>query len=160
VKTIDLATPELKEEFMQIFDDKDVHERIILSPYSQSYTAHLMAYNNIDIALDTFPYSGTCTTCDALYMGVPVITLFDSKRQYHVQNVSSSILVNAGLSEYICFSEEEYIDKVIYYANHMDELYDIKTKVRKQFLENICNAEEFVQDFENKIRHTYENHDW
>lgn len=160
IKTKDLATPELQEQFMNMFTDKEVHKRIKIMSYSETNTNHLLEYNKLDIALDTFPYSGTCTTCDALYMGVPVMTLFDDKRQYHVQNVSSSILINTGLSEFVCFSEEEYINKVIYYANHQEELRDIKKKVREQFLKTVCNAETFVREFEDKIRQTYEEHKW
>jgi predicted O-linked N-acetylglucosamine transferase (SPINDLY family) len=160
IKTKDLATDALREEFMQMFSDKNVHDRISILSYSPTNTDHLLEYNNIDLAMDTFPYSGTCTTCDALYMGVPVMTLFDEKRQYHVQNVSSSILINAGLSEFVCFSEQEYINKVIYYANNLKELHDIKNKIRNQFINTVCNGEAFVREFEQKMIETYENHIW
>jgi protein O-GlcNAc transferase len=160
IKTKDLASDALRNNFMQMFSDKNVHDRISILSYSPTNTSHLLEYNNIDIALDTFPYSGTCTTCDALYMGVPVITLFDEKRQYHVQNVSSSILMNAGLSEFVCFSEEEYINKIIYYANNLKELHDIKNKIRDQFMTTVCDGHAFVHEFEQKMIDTYHNHTW
>jgi predicted O-linked N-acetylglucosamine transferase (SPINDLY family) len=157
MKSKDFSTPGVKKQFMSMWKNKSLHERVSILDFSITNTLHLLEYNNLDLALDTFPYSGTCTTCDALYMGVPVITLFDSKRQYHVQNVSTSILINAGLSEYVCFSEEEYIDKVVYYANHLEELYNIKNNIRTKFMNTICNNEKFVREFEEKMQTVYAN---
>jgi predicted O-linked N-acetylglucosamine transferase (SPINDLY family) len=63
-------------------------------------------YNQIDIALDTFPYNGTTTTCEALWMGVPVITLAGNT---HVSRVGMSLLSNVGLREFIANTPEEYM---------------------------------------------------
>jgi predicted O-linked N-acetylglucosamine transferase (SPINDLY family) len=155
MKSKDFTTPEIKQGFLNMWKNKALIERISILDFSITNQLHLLEYNNLDLALDTFPYSGTCTTCDALTMGVPVITLFDSKRQYHVQNVSTSILINAGLGEYVCYSEEEYINKVIYYANNPTELYNIKNKVRSNFMDTICNNQKFVKEFEDKMIQVY-----
>ena len=88
-------------------------------------------------------------------MGVPVITLFDSDKQYHVQNVTASILMNCGLSEYICFSEEEYIEKVCYYAENFNQQ---KSEIRAKFQENLYDNKEFVADFEEKLVNIYQEH--
>ena len=71
---------------------------------------YLMEYNGIDIALDTFPYTGGGTVCQALAMGVPVIALYGTR---HGSRLSSSILSAAGHEELIAFSRLEYISKVI-----------------------------------------------
>jgi len=155
MKSKDFTTPEIKKRFMDMWKNKELFNRITILDFSVTNSLHLLEYNNIDLALDTFPYSGTCTTCDALTMGVPVITLFDSERQYHVQNVSSSILFNAGLSEFICFSEEEYINKVIHYANNSTELHNIKNNVREKFINTICDNKKFVREFEEKMIQVY-----
>jgi predicted O-linked N-acetylglucosamine transferase (SPINDLY family) len=155
MKSKDFSTPVVKKQFMSMWKNKSLHKRVSILDFSITNTLHLLEYNNLDLALDTFPYSGTCTTCDALYMGVPVVTLFDCKRQYHVQNVSTSILINAGLSEYVCFSEEEYIDKVVYYANHLEELHNIKNNIRTKFVNTVCNNEKFVREFEAKMQEVY-----
>jgi len=155
MKSKDFTTPEIKQRFLNMWKNKALFERITILDFSITNQLHLLEYNNLDLALDTFPYSGTCTTCDALTMGVPVITLYDSKRQYHVQNVSTSILINAGLSEFVCYSEEEYINKVIHYVNNPMELHNIKNKVREQFMNTICDNQKFVRQFEEKMIQVY-----
>src|SRR5208282_4159051 len=67
---------------------------------------HLALYNRVDIALDPFPYHGTTTTCEALWMGVPVITLAG---QSHVSRVGVSLLSNVGLPELIAQTPEQYV---------------------------------------------------
>jgi len=160
VKSKEFKTPAVKEQFLSMWKNKALCDRITLKHYCNSNTEHLLEYNNIDIALDTFPYSGTCTTCDALLMGVPVVTLFDSERQYHVQNVSSSIMINSGLSEYVALTADEYVSKIQHYACNLDKLDGLKKSVREKFIENMCNYEQFVDDFENKLLNTYNNHKW
>ena len=94
-------------------------------------------------------------------MGVPILTLFDNIRHYHSQNVTSSLLVNSNLSEYITFSQQEYIDKAIYYANNIESLTLLKQRVRDKFVSgHVCNYTEFVNDFENTLINIYKYHSW
>ena len=81
-------------------------ERIELRPWAQARTAHLEAYNEVDIALDTYPYNGTTTTCEALWMGVPVVTLTG---ETHMSRVGSTVLAAAGLPEYIATNADDYV---------------------------------------------------
>ena len=85
-------------------------EKVELRPYSKDY---LEQYNEIDIALDTFPYNGGLTTCEALYMGVPVITL---KGNFHGSKIGASILTAANLPELIAQDSQEYIQKATEFA--------------------------------------------
>ena len=160
VKCKEFRTPSMKIQFLDMWKNKELQKRITTLDYCDTNIDHLLEYNNIDIALDTFPYSGTCTTCDALLMGVPVVTLFDSVKQQHVQNVSSSIMANSKLSEFICLSAEQYVNKVKHYANNMHQLNGIKAVVRQLFLDNICNYKRFVDEFEDKMLQVYKEHPW
>ena len=91
------------------------NERVIFLAHTKTYDDHVACYNEIDIALDTFPYSGTTTTCEALWMGVPVVTHVG---KCHASRVSYSILKNIGFEETLCYSWDEYVAKAIQLANN------------------------------------------
>lgn len=79
--------------------------RVEILPPAGSMEAHLSMYGRMDVALDTFPYHGTTTTCEALAMGVPTVTLEGGT---HAARVGCSLLRAAGLSEWIARDAEEY----------------------------------------------------
>jgi len=80
--------------------------RIRLLGRTPGIADHLTLYSEIDIALDTFPYHGTTTTCEALWMGVPVVTLQGNR---HASRVSASILTAVGHPEWIAHQSEQYV---------------------------------------------------
>jgi predicted O-linked N-acetylglucosamine transferase (SPINDLY family) len=101
--------------------------RIKLFSWLPSTRDHLMFYNNIDIGLDTSPYNGTTTTCESLWMGVPVITLAGNT---HASRVGVSLLSNVGLHELIATSPEEYVAKAIDLAHDMEKLQSLRKCLR------------------------------
>jgi tetratricopeptide (TPR) repeat protein len=122
-------------------------KRLRLMPYTSNHVGHLNAFNDIDVSLDTFPYSGTTVTCDSLLMGVPVITLRGSS---HRQNVTSSILINAGIPENVCATRAEYIDAACYYACAAPAGgLEGKRALRAKFLASpVCDQKAYVEKIE------------
>ena len=88
---------------------------------------HLNCYNSIDIGLDPFPYNGTTTTCDALWMGVPVITLAGVS---HVGRVGVSQMSNLGLQELIARDTDHYVDIAIALATDVPRLAALRGGMR------------------------------
>lgn len=88
---------------------------------------HLEAYNQIDIALDTFPYNGTTTTCEALWMGVPVVTLAGST---HASRVGASLLESVGLRDWVAHSMEEYVELAARMARNAGALASLRAGLR------------------------------
>lgn len=105
-------------------------EQLIYEPDELKYLAK---YNKADIALDTFPYPGGGTTCDALYMGLPVITLVQER---HNSRFGYSLLVNCGLEELCAFSIEEYIQKAVDLANDWDRIREYHLTIRRKMEES------------------------
>lgn len=82
-------------------------ERLILAEMTKSVAEHLGTYHRVDVALDTYPYNGTTTTCEALWMGVPVVTLAGN---VHASRVGHSLLGTVGLSELVATSESQFVE--------------------------------------------------
>jgi len=121
-------------------------DRLQLVGRTPSREAHFDLYNEVDIALDPVPYNGTTTTCEALWMGVPVLTLVGSA---HRQRVSYSLLKNIGVEETIAFTEAEYAAIAHRLSGDLQSLHELRervaTKVRASIL---CDPERFTRQFE------------
>ncbi|MCP2732455.1 O-linked N-acetylglucosamine transferase family protein, partial [Limnofasciculus baicalensis] len=116
---------------------------------------HLAFYQNIDIALDIFPYNGTTTTCEALWMGVPVITLAGKT---HVSRVGVSLLSVIGLEELIDHSPEEYVQKAVALANHQQRLEELRSTLRRRMQSApLTNASLIAQSLEDAYRQMWRN---
>ena len=121
-------------------------ERIEIRPCTATYAEHMVQYSSIDIALDTFPYNGTTTTCDALAMGVPVITLTG---KLHAQRVSYSILKNIGFEDTITSSIDEYVNKAVAMATNPQGLTMLHQILPIMFRHSIlCQPEKFTKQLE------------
>ena len=117
--------------------------RIELRGFSSDYLAE---YADMDIALDTAPYTGGLTTCEALYMGVPVVTL---KGGTHGARFGASLLENAGLAELVAKSEREYADIAKLLAGSPETLQMLREKQRDMLLASpLMNFRQYVQEVE------------
>jgi tetratricopeptide (TPR) repeat protein len=92
---------------------------------------YLAAYNRIDIALDPFPYNGGTTTLDALWMGVPVVTLAG---RLAVQRAGASILAAAGWPDLITQTPEQYVKTALFLASAISEEPELRADIRKALM--------------------------
>ena len=111
-----------------------------------SHVEHMNRYNSIDIALDPFPYNGTTTTLDALWMGVPVITLEGAS---HVGRVGVSQMSNLGLQEMIARNQNEYVDLAVSLANDLPRIAALRAGMRQRMLASpLMNVARFTNNLE------------
>jgi predicted O-linked N-acetylglucosamine transferase (SPINDLY family) len=142
---------ERKEYYKEVLDIDE--NRLIIVSYC-STNEYIDLFYKIDILLDTFPYSGTTTTCNSLYNSIPVVTLYN--KDYHSHNVSSSLLINSGLSELVTFSKNDYINKVIELSNNYEKIVKYKTTISGLF-SAMMEPTTFMENFEKLITETFSN---
>ncbi|HMD54263.1 MAG TPA: hypothetical protein VKJ65_06940 [Phycisphaerae bacterium] len=116
----------------------------------QPRAQYLKLHQQIDCVLDTFPYNGHTTTLDALWMGVPVITLVGKTA---MGRAGKSILTNIGLPEFIAQTPEEYIQIAVKLAGDLPRLAELR-KTLRQRMENspLMDAKSFAHDIESAYR--------
>ena len=125
--------------------------RLDLRPASADF---LSTYRDIDIALDTQPYGGGATTCDALWMGVPVITLAGTRP---AGRLSTSLLHSAGHPEWVSHSPGEYLSAAVNLANQPAALTQIRRTLRAQVQASaLCDETGFVQRLEAVYRSAWQ----
>jgi protein O-GlcNAc transferase len=124
-------------------------DRLTLLTTMPATADHLSLYGDVDIALDTFPYNGTTTTCEALWMGVPVIS---NCGQSHRSRVGASILKSVQLEAQVTNGEESYVEAAAELANQTEYLRQQRSTLRERMRESgLCQEEEFVCRFDDML---------
>ena len=117
--------------------------------------AHLQAYDHVDVALDPFPYHGTTTTLEALWQGVPVVTLAG---QTHVSRVGASILTNLGLPQWIASSPDQYVEIATALASDVDDLRHHRAGLRAMLQRSpLTDAKQFTRNLESAYRQIWQS---
>lgn len=115
LKTRHLGDPGTQDRVRASFRSRDIDaNRLLFAGHTSGLTEHLRGYHEVDIALDPHPYNGGTTTCDALWMGVPVLTLAGNTM---VSRMSSSMLTSIGMRDWIAASPAEFVSRAVDHAN-------------------------------------------
>jgi protein O-GlcNAc transferase len=124
--------------------------RIEICGYAKTYADHLAMYHRVDLALDSFPYHGTTTTCEALWMGVPVLTL---EGRCHAARVGVSLLSNVGLDGLIARDPEGYVRLAVERATDPATLARDRAGLRERMAASpLTDAPGFARRFETALR--------
>jgi predicted O-linked N-acetylglucosamine transferase (SPINDLY family) len=136
-----------KELFRQRFSNCGGDSSRIRFMGELSPREHLNAYNTIDMALDPFPYTGVTTTCEALWMGVPTLTLRMERGMFG--HNGELIMKLVGLDDWVVESIEEYRERAVAFAAKSDWLASLRLGLRQALLSSpLCTAERFARNLE------------
>jgi len=152
-----IATKEMTDDTLAMFTSRGVSaDRILLSPYAESAAEHQRMYSRIDIALDAFPYNGTTTTCEAMWMGVPVVVLEGTN---HRGRVGVSLLHAVGVPELVAPDIGSYISIAAGLAADRRRLYELKASLRERMAGSIlCDAPGYARRYESLLRELWVRH--
>lgn len=150
LKTSQLNDPAVCEKTGQRFASCGIaSERLLLFGTLTSRDDHLAMYNKVDIAFDTFPYPGVTTSAEALWMGVPVLSLQGDR---FLSRTAGSIAINAGLPGWIAADEDDYVAKAVSYADDLETLAALRTELRQKVEASpLFNILRFSRDFEDAL---------
>lgn len=147
LKAIQLSEKSAQEEVTNRFAAHGIdHQRLTLKGWAAKPEDHFADYQQVDIALDPFPYGGGTTSVEALWMGVPVLA---KRGDRFVSNMGVSLGHCVGLESWVVDDEEDYINKAQTFASDHHMLSGLRGRLRHQVLASpLCDASLFARNFE------------
>lgn len=150
LKSFNFENEGLKERVLSQLEMNGISRERVRIEGSSAHKDLLACYNDVDIALDPWPYSGGLTTCEAMMMGVPVVTL---PGPTFAGRHSATHLTNAGMQELVAQSWEHYIDIVLGLTQDLTSLTVIRQHLREILIKSpVCDGEKFAVHFSNAMR--------
>ena len=156
LKARGLRSDEVKQRILSAFAARGIEgeSRVRLMGHERDALAHLRLYNQMDLALDTFPYNGTTTTCEALWTGTPVLTF---EGTCHAGRVGASLLGHAGLAELAVKDRQAYIDTAVALGKDWDALAKLRAGLRERFVSSpVMDASRLARGLEKAYRAAWE----
>ncbi len=157
LKSRQLADRGAQHRLLDLFSDHEVDlQRLEFLGGLPPRDEHLRTYARVDVALDPFPYNGTTTTCEALWMGVPVVALAG---QVHRGRVGASILHFSGLDELLAEDVDAYVHKALALTGDVPALARLRQSLRQRMASStLMDAAAAVRDLENVYRQMWQRH--
>lgn len=149
IQAHDFIKQSSKDRFIERMNEAGLDLNRVKLVGGMTIEQYLESYSEVDILLDTFPYPGGTTTAEALWMGVPTITLSTIGM---LGRQGEALMVNAGLPDWVAYSEEEYVQKAIGWGNadlaQRQILAELRAEMREQVKESpVFNAKQFAGEF-------------
>jgi len=153
----ELGITEVRQRVLRRLQQHRIDPGRVFMQKSVRREEYFAGYSDIDIALDTFPYPGTTTTCEALWMGVPTVTLAGTSL---LAREGASLMTAAGLPEYVAASEAEYIAKAVALARDTASLARLRGELRQRAAASpVFNAKRFARNLENAFFEMWRRHE-
>lgn len=123
--------------------------RVTLGGHVPIWEEHLAVYSEVDVMLDTYPHPGVTTTCEALWMGVPTVTL---ARGATLGRIGASLLNCAGLPDWVAWSQDEFVSLTVKHALDLETLARLRARLRQQVAQTpLFDAGRFGPQFEEAL---------
>jgi protein O-GlcNAc transferase len=149
-----LSDPTLQKEILAPFEKRDIAGDRLRFLDRQSLPDYLRLHGEVDLLLDTFPVNGHTTSCHALWMGVPVISLAG---QTHCQRLGASVLSNIGLPHWIARTPAEYVEIAKSRAADQNELSDLRAALRDRMRRShLMDARQLAREIESAYRNMWQ----
>jgi len=150
-KTAGLNEPVTEKYVREMFAKLGVDgDRLVLLGPDASQREHLERYAEIDLALDCYPYHGTTTSCEAMWMGVPSVALV---AQTHVSRVAQSLLTSVGLTEFAATSPDQFVEIASKAAGDLERLGEIRRTLRDRMRASpLMDVQGFAREVEDAYR--------
>ena len=150
-----LGDAEVSRRYLSMFASHGIPgERLTLVGWKMAPADHFALYNQVDIALDPFPYNGTTTTCEALWMGVPVVTLAGDT---HAGRVGESLLHAVGLESFVARTVPDYVGRAVALAQKPDDRATMRQALRDRMRGSaLCDAPAFARRMEAAFREMWQ----
>lgn len=151
-----LSDPHVQRRYRQLFAAQGVEsDQLELEGYSPPAEV-LASYDDVDLALDPFPYSGGLTTCEALWMGVPVVTW---PGETFAGRHTLTYLANCGLAECVAADPADYVRRAAALAEDLPRLSALRAGLRQRVAESpLCNPRQFARNFQAAMRQIWQQH--
>ncbi len=153
-----LGDPSVRRRYLELFAAQGVSpDRLELLPESP-YAEYLLAYHQVDVALDPFPFSGSATTCEALWMGLPVVTC---PGETFASRHSLSHLANVGLTETIAGSLSDYVERAVSLAGDPARLAVLRLGLRERMAaSSLCDGKRFAENLLSLLHEVWQTVGW
>jgi predicted O-linked N-acetylglucosamine transferase (SPINDLY family) len=144
----------VRRRYLELFAAQNVDSERLEFASRTDYAGYLAAYRAIDIALDPFPFGGGITTCDALWMGVPVVTC---PGETFASRHGLTYLSTIGLTETIARDLDEYVEIAVTLANDLPRLASLRAGLRERVASSpLCDGKQFARDLTNIARRVWQ----
>lgn len=149
-----MKNPAVAERMTKGFNDRGIDgDRLVVDTTTMPYEEHMKSYGKLDIALDPFPYNGGTTTTEALYMGVPVLTLHGDR---FVAHLAETNLQSAGLTDWIAKDQDDFVAKAKAFASDLPALDALRQGMRARVLgSRLFDAPAFARELETAFQAMY-----
>ena len=149
-KTSVFEREDIRQSYRDRFEAMGIDPKRLRFEGTTDMVHYLGQYNEVDLMLDTFPYNAATTCLQALWMGVPQISM---RGNMLVSRIGDSLMTKVGLSEFVALTPEDYVAKAVEYAARPDRLAEIRARLRQTLTNSpMTNPKAFTEGYEAALR--------